>query len=188
MQLALTMTSQSVVKHFLTEGDKLILSWFSPLQDQGGYAVAVNYGRYPCCHLHSSHSQAGMIISGSLVARIVFQPLEETSRLYFSKFLANASSTSAANTPKIEILRQVSNTLLALLSVQAAMSVIFLVFGTAYVPIILYVLLPQQYLLTSAPRVLSAWVWYIPVLAFNGSLEAFSSSIVTPQDLNRQSR
>lgn len=44
LKLSLTMTSQSVVKHFLTEGDKLILSWFSPLQDQGGYAVAVNYG------------------------------------------------------------------------------------------------------------------------------------------------
>ena len=44
LALSLTMTSQSVVKHFLTEGDKFILSWFSPLQDQGGYAVAVNYG------------------------------------------------------------------------------------------------------------------------------------------------
>lgn len=38
------MTLQSLVKHFLTEGDKFILSWFSPLQDQGGYAIAVNYG------------------------------------------------------------------------------------------------------------------------------------------------
>lgn len=39
------MTYQSVVKLLLTEGDKVILSWFSPLQDQGGYAIAVNYGR-----------------------------------------------------------------------------------------------------------------------------------------------
>jgi oligosaccharide translocation protein RFT1 len=43
-RLSLTMTSQSLVKHLLTEGDKLILSRFSPLQDQGGYAIAVNYG------------------------------------------------------------------------------------------------------------------------------------------------
>jgi hypothetical protein len=43
-KLAATMTCQSVVKHVLTEGDKFILSWFSPLQDQGGYALAVNYG------------------------------------------------------------------------------------------------------------------------------------------------
>lgn len=45
LRLSMTMTSQSLVKHFLTEGDKLILSYFSPLQDQGGYAVAVNYGQ-----------------------------------------------------------------------------------------------------------------------------------------------
>lgn len=42
--LSLTMTAQSVFKHVLTEGDKFILSWISPLQDQGGYALAVNYG------------------------------------------------------------------------------------------------------------------------------------------------
>ena len=40
------MTSQSVIKLLLTEGDKLILSWFSPLQNQGGYAIAVNYGQH----------------------------------------------------------------------------------------------------------------------------------------------
>ena len=44
LKLALTMMSQSVIKHFLTEGDKMVLSWYSPLRDQGGYAIAVNYG------------------------------------------------------------------------------------------------------------------------------------------------
>jgi hypothetical protein len=44
------MTGQSVVKHVLTEGDKFILSWFSPLQDQGGYALAVNYGVWELEH------------------------------------------------------------------------------------------------------------------------------------------
>lgn len=43
--LSLTMTAQSAFKHVLTEGDKFILSRFSPLQDQGGYAIAANYGR-----------------------------------------------------------------------------------------------------------------------------------------------
>ena len=47
LYLSFTMTYQSLVKHFLTEGDKVILSWFSPLQDQGGYALAVNYGMHP---------------------------------------------------------------------------------------------------------------------------------------------
>ncbi|KAG5650470.1 hypothetical protein H0H81_012133 [Sphagnurus paluster] len=165
LRLSLTMTSQSVLKHFLTEGDKLILSWFSPLQDQGGYAVAVNYG--------------------SLVARMVFQPIEEAARGFFSKIL---SSTSKKDSSDYAALQQAATALVSLLSLQAAFSVVLLVFGTAYVPIFLNILLPRQYLVTSAPQVLAAWVWYIPVLAFNGGLEAFLSSVATPNDLNAQSR
>lgn len=44
LQLSGAMTAQSVVKHFLTEGDKFLVSRLSPLSDQGGYAVASNYG------------------------------------------------------------------------------------------------------------------------------------------------
>ena len=36
---------KSVIKHFLTEGDKFLVSHLSPLEDQGGYAIASNYGR-----------------------------------------------------------------------------------------------------------------------------------------------
>jgi oligosaccharide translocation protein RFT1 len=45
LNLSVAMTSQSVVKHFLTEGDKFLVSRLSPLADQGGYAIASNYGR-----------------------------------------------------------------------------------------------------------------------------------------------
>ncbi|KAJ6500598.1 Rft protein-domain-containing protein [Mycena sanguinolenta] len=158
-RLSLTMTLQSVIKHFLTEGDKLVLGSFSPLKDQGGYALAVNYG--------------------SLIARIVFQPIEETSRIRFSKMLAPPRSKEAFQTA--------SQALITILSIQTSLSLILLVFGTAYLPIVLPVLLPRQYLSTSAPQILHAWVWYIPVLALNGVLEAFISSVSTPHDLNRQS-
>ncbi|KAJ7491225.1 Rft-1-domain-containing protein [Mycena latifolia] len=158
-RLSLTMTSQSVIKHFLTEGDKLVLGWFSPLRDQGGYAIAVNYG--------------------SLIARIIFQPIEETSRISFSRMLAPPAGKEA--------LQAASRALTTLLSIQTSLSLILLVFGTAYLPIVLPVLLPRQYLSTSAPLVLNAWVWYIPVLALNGGLEAFISSVSTPRDLNKQS-
>ncbi|KAJ7915534.1 Rft protein-domain-containing protein [Mycena leptocephala] len=159
IRLSLTMTFQSLIKHFLTEGDKLVLGWFSPLRDQGGYAIAVNYG--------------------SLIARIVFQPIEETSRISFSRMLAPPAGKEA--------LQAASQALTTLLSIQTSLSLILLVFGTAYLPVILPVLLPRQYLSTSAPAVLNAWVWYIPVLALNGGLEAFISSVSTPRDLNRQS-
>ncbi|KAJ6582822.1 Rft protein-domain-containing protein [Mycena sp. CBHHK59/15] len=158
-RLSLTMTYQSLIKHFLTEGDKLVLGWFSPLKDQGGYAIAVNYG--------------------SLIARIIFQPIEETSRISFSRMLAPPASREALQTA--------SQALNTLLSIQTSLSLVLLVFGTAYLPVVLPVLLPPQYLSTSASHVLGAWVWYIPVLALNGGLEAFISSVSTPRDLNRQS-
>jgi oligosaccharide translocation protein RFT1 len=36
---------QSVLKYTLTEGDKLVVGWTSPLEDQGAYAIAINYGK-----------------------------------------------------------------------------------------------------------------------------------------------
>ncbi|KAG6824941.1 hypothetical protein H0H87_010709, partial [Tephrocybe sp. NHM501043] len=127
---------------------------------------------------------------GALVARIIFQPIEEACRGFFSKVLGNMSSKTGTKPSGNDnaALKQASKVLITLLSVQAAFSLILVVFGTAYIPIVLQILLPRQYLATSAPQVLSAWVWYIPVLAFNGGLEAFLSSVATPQDLNRQSR
>ncbi|KAG7440105.1 Rft-1-domain-containing protein [Guyanagaster necrorhizus] len=158
-KLSMTMTSQSVVKHFLTEGDKLILSWFSPLQDQGGYAIALNYG--------------------SLVARILLQPLEETSRSLFSQILADKDDKSS--------LAIAANRLTSFLSVQIPISLILPVFGPPFIPLGIQFLLPQQYLQTSAPQVLSAWLWYIPILALNGQLEAFFASAADSGDLNKQS-
>ncbi|KAH7927704.1 Rft-1-domain-containing protein [Leucogyrophana mollusca] len=173
LQLSMTMTSQSVVKHFLTEGDKLIVSWWSPLQDQGGYAIAVNYG--------------------SLVARIILQPVEEICRVFFSKVLSSSNTSAAAPSRArsgvdASAMQQASEALMTLLSVQLVFSFLVVTFGSLYLPIFLNMLLPRQYISTSAPGVLSAWIWYIPFLAINGGLEAFFSSVATPKDLNRQSR
>jgi oligosaccharide translocation protein RFT1 len=182
-RLSLTMTSQSLVKHLLTEGDKLILSWFSPLQDQGGYAIAVNYGSpLPLCHLVANI----YLQLGSLVARIVFQPIEEVSRVFFSKTLTRSPGESRES--RRHALEQASKALSSMLAIQTSLTVILLVFGTSYMHLALHILLPPRYLSTSAPKVLSAWIWYIPVLSINGVLEAFLSSVATTQDLNRQSQ
>jgi oligosaccharide translocation protein RFT1 len=54
-----------VIKHVLTQGDKIVLSLGTSYYDQGLYALAQNYG--------------------SLAARLLFQPLEESGRLMFSR-------------------------------------------------------------------------------------------------------
>ncbi|EHK44509.1 hypothetical protein TRIATDRAFT_201099 [Trichoderma atroviride IMI 206040] len=67
VNLAGSMMAQSVVKHLLTQGDTFLISLFSNPEAQGVYALANNYG--------------------SLLARLLFQPVEESSRSYFSRLI-----------------------------------------------------------------------------------------------------
>lgn len=165
------MTLQSLVKHFLTEGDKFLVSYWSPLRDQGGYAIAVNYG--------------------SLIARVVFQPIEEICRVYFSRVLSFARGPTRGSSNDMSAarsaLKQASDALSTLLSIQIVLSILAVTFGSLYLPIVMQILLPRRYLTTSAPQVLFAWVWYIPFLSVNGGLEAFHSSTASPDDLREQS-
>jgi oligosaccharide translocation protein RFT1 len=105
-------------------------------------------------------------------------------RVFFSAVLAKTSSSGV----KRQSLEQVAYVLLSLLAIQLSFTIILWVFGFGYMAIVLQLLLPPQYMYTSAPNVLSAWIWYIPLLAVNGGLEAFLSSVANSEDLNKQSR
>ncbi|PTB43850.1 hypothetical protein M441DRAFT_132939 [Trichoderma asperellum CBS 433.97] len=76
VNLAGSMMAQSVVKHLLTQGDTFLISLFSNPEAQGVYALANNYG--------------------SLLARLLFQPVEESSRSYFSRLLSSPIGPFAA--------------------------------------------------------------------------------------------
>ncbi|KAF9783385.1 Rft-1-domain-containing protein [Thelephora terrestris] len=172
LNLSIAMTGQSVVKHFLTEGDKFLVSRLSPLEDQGGYAIASNYG--------------------SLVARIIFQPIEETSRLYFSKSLSSSSpkkpekkGEDGVNSGSEQIASKVLSSLLLLF---AHLLLLLVTFGPPYLSIATTLLLPPRFQNTSAPSILRSYVFYIPMMAFNGVLEAFFASTSTPSELKHQSR
>ncbi|GBE85863.1 Oligosaccharide translocation protein [Sparassis crispa] len=159
LHLARAMTGQSVIKHFLTEGDKFLVSRLSPLADQGGYAMASNYG--------------------SLVARIILQPIEETSRMFFSKTLAAKNK---------EALETASSMLFSLLLMFTHLFLMLVTFGPPYLQLAASLLLPPRYLDTSAPIILHTYIYYIPIMAYNGILEAFFASACSPADLHAQSR
>lgn len=46
LNLGMTMTKQSLLKHVLTEGDKMLISVLSSAEDRGVYAFVVNYGKH----------------------------------------------------------------------------------------------------------------------------------------------
>ena len=182
LHLSGAMTAQSVVKHFLTEGDKLLISRLSPLEDQGGYAVASNYGASQ--HVTGSLSPTYESV-GSLVARVLFQPIEETSRVFFSKSLSSPSSSPRENDQ--EALQTAVELLSTLLRLFTYFLLLLLTFGPPYLPLATALVLPPRYLHTSAPRILRAFRFYLPAMAYNGVLEAFLASVCTPADLRAQS-
>jgi oligosaccharide translocation protein RFT1 len=95
---------------------------------------------------------------------------------------------NSTKSPAAASLQQAADVITSIVQTQLSLSLILVVFGTIYAPLGLRILLPPRFMATSAPSVLAAWVWYIPVLAVNGELEAFLSSVATSADLNRQSR
>ncbi|ORY33781.1 Rft protein-domain-containing protein [Naematelia encephala] len=154
LSLAIANTRQSFIKHVLTEADRIAVGYISPLSDQGGYAMAMNYG--------------------SLIARIVFQPLEETLLLHFS------SSLSSPSTPQL---------LAFTIRLSAHLLVILPAFVPPLLPAILPVLLPRAYFATSAPQTLETYLKiYIPLMSLNGILEAFHTASATPDQVKTQAK
>ena len=78
LKLAGYFSFQSVSKHLLTEGDRIVLSVGASLHDQGVFVMAQNYG--------------------SLAVRVLLQPIEESSRLLFSKMAAARQQQATAAT------------------------------------------------------------------------------------------
>ena len=170
--LAIANTRQSVIKHLLSEGDRIAVTRICPLQEQGGYAVALNYGEI---HRHSAEDYAHQTV-GSLIARVLFQPLEETLKLHFSK---NPPATSPSAGPILTFVLHISSHLLLFLPS----------FLPPLLPPLLLVILPRQYLHTAAPRVLGRYIlWYLPLMSLNGILEAFHTATATPHQVALQER
>ncbi|KAH9025416.1 hypothetical protein EDB84DRAFT_400445 [Lactarius hengduanensis] len=59
---------------------------------------------------------------------------------------------------------------------------LLLLFGPPYLPLATALVLPPRYQQTSAPRILRAFRFYLPAMAYNGVLEAFLASVCTPAD------
>ncbi|KAG8897505.1 Oligosaccharide translocation protein rft1, partial [Tulasnella sp. 417] len=170
LRLSIAMTSQSFIKHILTEGDKFAVSMISTLEDQGAYAIASNYG--------------------SLAARIVFQPIEESSRVFFSKALASEDAQKGKEVSKKQSAITSAHTALSLLLLfNVHLTLLLVTFAPPYLPTVLKLLLPPRYLLTSAPQILALYpTILLPTMAFNGTLEAFLASTSTPSAMQAHAR
>ncbi|CAM1501181.1 Fc.00g103430.m01.CDS01 [Cosmosporella sp. VM-42] len=173
MSLAGSMMAQSVVKHLLTQGDTFLISLLATPQVQGVYALANNYG--------------------GLLARLLFQPVEESSRSYFSRLLSAPAtrmpllvgdSPSAGPSPAIKEAKRNLHTLLRL---YILLSAIVVNIGPFAAPPLIAIVAGKQWAGSGAGDVLAAYCFYIPFLALNGLTESFVASVATEAEVHKQS-
>jgi oligosaccharide translocation protein RFT1 len=154
--------AQSIVKHVLTQGDTILIASLASQKAQGIYALANNYG--------------------GLVARLILQPIEESSRSYFGKTL---SSNDAK--PSKDLVMKARRNLLTLLRAYVLLSVCVLAAGPTIAPLLLNIVAGSGWTDSGAGNVLGTYCYYIPLLAINGLTEAFVSSVAIKSEVNRQS-
>ena len=146
----------------LTEGDGLMITLMASLPAQGMYALASAYG--------------------GLVARLVFQPIEETSRNYFGKLLSTIDGP-----PSFASIQSAKRDLTRLLKVYSLLSTFAVVVGPTLAPVLLKLVVGSRWSDGGAGDLLAKYCFYIPLLAFNGVLESFVSVVATEAQLRRQS-
>lgn len=171
VSLAGSMMAQSVVKHLLTQGDTFLISLFSTPQVQGVYALANNYG--------------------SLLARLLFQPVEESSRSYFSRLLSSPSLSSSNGSPSSSqpssSVKEAKRNLHTILRLYILLSAIIISIGPIAAPPLLSIVAGRRWTGSGAGQVLGTYCFYIPFMGLNGITESFVASVATEAQVHRQS-
>lgn len=155
---------QNSFKYILTQGDGLLIAALTSLRDQGAYALASNYG--------------------GLAARMLFQPIEESSRNMFARACAPESATNEASKGGVREAQTVLQTILRLYNI---ISLVACVLGPTIAPLLLRIVAGSKWADTEAGPVLSTYCYYIPLLAINGVTEAFVAAVATNKELHTQS-
>lgn len=172
LNLARSMIAQSLVKHLLTQGDTLLVSALASPTSQGVYALANNYG--------------------GLAARLVFQPVEESSRSYFSRLLASSepvrqSDKDDLRTDKKAAAKRASEDLSVLIKLYTIISAIVVAIGPTAAPLLISLVAGPRWASSGAGAVLAVYALYIPLLAINGVSESFVASVATEAQVHVQS-
>jgi oligosaccharide translocation protein RFT1 len=153
---------QSILKHILTQGDTILIATLATPAVQGTYALANNYG--------------------GLLARLILQPIEESSRNFFGRLLSTVDGKPAQS-----LVSKAEDNLTRLLRSYIIFSVAIVSVGPPIAPLLLKIVAGSRWTNSGAGDVLAAYCFYIPFLAVNGITEAFVSSVATESEVYRQS-
>ncbi|XP_063436329.1 protein RFT1 homolog [Mytilus trossulus] len=148
---------QSLLKIFLTEGEKYVMTIFGVLSlaDQGVYGIVNNLG--------------------SMIPRFVFQPVEESGRVFFSQLLLRGKKFVEQPKDEAVLAYQV---LKHLLRVMLVIGCIILVFGNNYAFLLLDLYGGEHISEGSGPYILKWFCVYVLILAINGIMECFHFALM----------
>ncbi|KAF2487095.1 Rft protein-domain-containing protein [Neohortaea acidophila] len=170
---------QTGIKWLLTEGDKLLITALASLEDQGLYALSANYG--------------------GLVARMLFQPIEISSRNLFATLCGASSKPSKTpnetskkgesttdSSATNDNLQSAALVLRDIIRVYSIFSLIIFAIGPTAAPLLLRLVAGSRWSSSGAAQVLGTYCYYIPFLAINGVSEAFVAATASTKDLRDQ--
>nr|XP_036850766.1 protein RFT1 homolog isoform X5 [Manis javanica] len=163
-KLAWSFFKQSFLKQILTEGERYVMTFLNVLNfgDQGVYDVVNNLG--------------------SLVARLIFQPIEESFYIFFAKVLEREKD---ATRQKQEDAAAAATVLESLLKVALLTGLTITVFGFAYSQLALDIYGGAMLSSGSGPVLLRSYCLYVLLLAINGVTECFTFAAMSKEELDR---
>lgn len=162
--LTVSFAKQGVVKQLLTEGEKYVMS-VSPVmsfKDQATYDVVNNLG--------------------SLAARFIFRPIEDSSYFYFTQMVSRELPLCKQDQNKIKescaVLSHVCKTV-------SSIGLIVLVFGQSYAKTLLLLYGGESFVASGLPvQLLRSHCLAIVLLAINGVTECYAFATMTSSQLN----
>ncbi|KAJ3158454.1 Oligosaccharide translocation protein rft1 [Geranomyces michiganensis] len=163
LSVAWSFTAQSGLKYALTEGDRLVLLWMGRGSDEkGAYKMVSDLG--------------------SLVARIVFQPVEEAARAFFSKTLTGGKALQIRDvTLSIDLLS-------TLLRFHLLLGGYFVFLAPNYSGVLIALLYgPAKASSPEIVRALTVYCLYVPLMGINGIAEGFVQGVGDSAVIRQQS-
>ncbi|XP_011802685.1 PREDICTED: protein RFT1 homolog isoform X2 [Colobus angolensis palliatus] len=155
---------QSFLKQILTEGERYVMTFLNVLNfgDQGVYDIVNNLG--------------------ALVARLIFQPIEESFYIFFAKVLEREKDATLQKQEDVAVTAAVLESLLKL-ALLAGLTIT--VFGFAYSQLALDVYGGAMLSSGSGPVLLRSYCFYVLLLAINGVTECFTFAAMSKEEVDR---
>lgn len=163
-KLAWSFLQQSLLKQLLTDGEKYLITYFDLLtfSKQGVYDIINNLG--------------------SLVPRLIFQPIEENFSVYFANNMYRGKPAKEQPENKVKLAAEV---LAMLLKLVILVALVILTFGYSYSFLLLDIYGGTNLTSEDGHWLLRTYCMYVLFLAVNGVTEGFAFAMMSKEHVDR---